>query len=182
MDCGGRLVKAISAIDPQLTPGSTAVAFKQSEVTNTRNTGKTTKSAPNVTEAPKQAPLPKTMKTATHVKSSQPKPNDLVTTPHPNQSPIEEISDPLDNLPLNACVDLTRRILTSVPTITSGPARLLVVLKTVVLFVSAYSITAYTDKNLLKPCGWPAGTPTVSAEGNWKFIISSVNTWSMCAS
>jgi len=53
-----------------------------------------------------------------------------------------EIADLLDRLPLDACVELTRRIITSVPIITSGLPRSLVVLKTVVLFVSAYSITA----------------------------------------
>ena len=50
------------------------------------------------------------MKTANHVKFSQAKSNDLVTIRYPNQSPIEEIPDLRDNLPLNACVELIRRI------------------------------------------------------------------------
>ena len=45
------------------------------------------------------------------------------------QSPIEEISDLLNNLPLNARVELTRRFLTSVLTLPSGPAPSRAVLK-----------------------------------------------------
>jgi hypothetical protein len=60
----------------------------------------------------------------------------------PIQSPTEEISDLLDNLPLHACVELTRRLLTSIPTLPSGPARSRAVLKIVVLFVAEYGGTA----------------------------------------
>jgi hypothetical protein len=49
-------------------------------------------------------------------KSSPPpkKPNPA-SIPPPNRSPIEEIFDLLDNLPVNACVELTRQLLTAVP-------------------------------------------------------------------
>jgi hypothetical protein len=62
-----------------------------------------------------------------------------------NHSPIEEISDLLDKLPLNACVDLTRRLLTSIPTLPSGSARTRAVLKIVILFVAEYGSTTQTD-------------------------------------
>ena len=88
--------------------------------------------------------MTKSKKPAKRVKPSQPKPNELVVLPRPNQSPIE-ISGFLDNLPLNACVELTQRILTSVPTHLSGAARLRAVLKTIVLFVAEYSNMAHAD-------------------------------------
>ena len=62
--------------------------------------------------------------------------------PLPNQSPIEEISELLDNFPLKALVELTRGILTSVPALSSGPICSQAVLKTVVLFVAEYGRTA----------------------------------------
>jgi hypothetical protein len=61
--------------------------------------------------------------------------------PPPNQSPIEEISDLLDNLPVNACVELTRQLLTAVPTLPSDAARSRAVLKIVILFVAEYGST-----------------------------------------
>jgi len=67
-----------------------------------------------------------------------------VAPTRPNHSPIE-ISDLLDKLPLNACVDLTRRLLTSIPILPSGPARTWAVLKTVILFVAEYGSTTQTD-------------------------------------
>jgi hypothetical protein len=62
--------------------------------------------------------------------------------PPVNPSPVEEISDLLDTLPMNACVELTRRLLTAVPSLPSGPARSRAVLKTVILFVAEYGSTA----------------------------------------
>ena len=57
----------------------------------------------------------------------------------PNQSPtnpLEEVSDLLDRLPLQACVEVTRRLLTSFYSLPSGAARPRAVLKTVILFVA----------------------------------------------
>ena len=70
-------------------------------------------------------------------KSSPPlkKPNPA-SIPPPTQSLIEEISDLLDNLTVDACVELTRRLLTSVPTHPFGAARTRAVLKIVILFVA----------------------------------------------
>jgi hypothetical protein len=73
--------------------------------------------------------------------SPAPKKPNPVSIPPPNQSPLEEISDLLDNLPVNACVELTRRLLTAVPTLPSGAARSRAVLKIVILFVAEYGST-----------------------------------------
>jgi hypothetical protein len=55
---------------------------------------------------------------------------------------VEEISDLLDTLPKDACIELTRRLLTAVPSLPSGPAPSRAVLKTVILFVAEYGSTA----------------------------------------
>jgi len=57
------------------------------------------------------------------------------------RSPHECVSD-LENLQLLACVQLTRRLLTSVSTLPPGAERSRVILKIVVLFVAAYGIAA----------------------------------------
>jgi hypothetical protein len=106
-------------------------------VTTASKKGKTAKSAPQPTVAPKQAPVTESKKRA---KPSLSKPKELVI---PTQSPIE-ISDLLDNLPLDACVELTRGLLTPVPNLPSGPARSRTVLK-IVLFLADYGTTACTE-------------------------------------
>ena len=77
--------------------------------------------------------MTKSNKPAKPGKPSQPKHTKLVAPNQPTQSPIEEISELLDTLALNACVELTHRLLTSVPTFLSGPTRSRAVLKIVVL-------------------------------------------------
>jgi hypothetical protein len=79
--------------------------------------------------------------TQEHVKAGKSSPkilNPTNPTPAPQitQSSIEEICDLLDTLPIDACVDLTLRILTAAPTLPSGAARSRAVLKIVVLFVA----------------------------------------------
>jgi hypothetical protein len=91
--------------------------------------------------SPTQTPVIKVGKAAKATKTLQPQ----TKVAHPNnskQTPIEEISDLLDNFPLKACVELTRRLLTSVPTLPAGPARARAVLKIVILFISEYGSTA----------------------------------------
>jgi hypothetical protein len=78
-------------------------------------------------------------------KTSQPITKQLVAAVHPDPSLIEEISDLLDNLPLKACVELTGRLLTAVPTLRSGAARPRAVLKIDILYISQYGSTAYTN-------------------------------------
>ena len=55
-------------------------------------------------------------------------------------SPLEEISD-LDNLPIQACVELTRRLQTSIPSLPKGPDRQRAVLKIVILLEAEYGST-----------------------------------------
>ena len=76
-----------------------------------------------MTVDPKQAQVTKPKKPAKPAKPSQPKTNELVVQPQPNQSPINEISDLLNNLTLNVCVELTHKILMSLPTLPSGLGR-----------------------------------------------------------
>jgi hypothetical protein len=88
-------------------------------------------------EAPQQAPMKKKALTG---KSSPPhKKPSPASIPPPNQSPIE-ISNLLDNLPVNECVELTRRLLTGVPTLPSCAARTRAVLK-IILSVAEYGST-----------------------------------------
>jgi hypothetical protein len=52
------------------------------------------------------------------------------------RSTLQEISDLLDNLPLDASVELTRRLVTALSNLTTGAARTRAVQKTVVLFIA----------------------------------------------
>lgn len=130
---------------PQPSPGPVTETPTRSEVTYTSHKVKTAKSASKFTVGPKQAPVTKPKEPAEFTKPSQRKPKELVVPPQLNQSPTDEISDLLDNLPISACVALTRRILTSVPTLPSGAARWQSVPKTPVLFVTEYGSTVWTD-------------------------------------
>jgi hypothetical protein len=56
----------------------------------------------------------------------------VVPTQSPD-SPLEEISDLLDLLPIQACVELTRRLLTSVSSLPTGSVRQRAVLQTVIV-------------------------------------------------
>jgi len=74
----------------------------------------------------------------TAAKSTNP---DLVVPTQIPISPLEDISDHLDRLPLQACVELTCRLLTSISSLPTGAARPRPVLKTVILFVAEYGST-----------------------------------------
>jgi hypothetical protein len=67
--------------------------------------------------------------------------NNLVAIPQPPTSPLENISDLLDNPPLQANVELTRPLLTFISSIHTGVVRTWAVLKTVILFVAEYGST-----------------------------------------
>jgi hypothetical protein len=139
-------------------------APEQPEVTATRKTARPQNAEPKTSAASKPA-AGKSKKTAVaSVKSTAAKP----TTPNPvvpNQSPtypLEEISDLLDHLPLDACVQPTRRLLTSISSLPTGAARPRAVVKTVILFVAEYGSTPYEDGANQTPaprlleCGWSA--------------------------
>ena len=73
-------------------------------MTNTSRIGKAEKSAPQFMLCPKQDLVSKTKKMP-----SQSETKDLVAPTLHKQSPIGEISDLLDNVPFNACVEFNRR-------------------------------------------------------------------------
>jgi len=83
-------------------------------------------------------------KAAARVKTVAAKPTtpELVDpTKKTTTSPIEDMSDLLDHLPIQACVELTRRLLTSISSLTTGADRPRAVLKNVILFVAEYDST-----------------------------------------
>ena len=77
------------------------------------------------------------MKTA----AAKPKNPELVDPTQTSTSPLEDISDLLENLPIHACVELTLRLLTSISSLPTGADRPRTVLKTVILFVAEYDST-----------------------------------------
>jgi hypothetical protein len=98
------------------------------------------KPEPKVSVAPKKAPTTKASTkecVANHAPLKQ-----LVHPPTVNPSPVEEISDLLDTLSMKACVELTRRLLTAIPSFPSGPARSGAILKTIILFAAEFGSTA----------------------------------------
>jgi hypothetical protein len=105
-------------------------------------TAKPKKLAPKTTADPKGAPVKSKTPTAARTKpvAAQTTPNKLVANPHPTNSPLEGISDH-DNLPLEACVVLTRLLLTSISSLSTEVTRARAVLKTVILFVAKYGST-----------------------------------------
>jgi hypothetical protein len=110
-------------------------------VTATRNTAKPKKHTPRPAAAAKATSAKPTNKESAIVKTvtAKSQTNNLVVTPQRSASFLEDISDLLDNLPLQACVGLTRRLLTSIPYLPPGAARPRAVLKTVIPYVAEYS-------------------------------------------
>jgi hypothetical protein len=59
------------------------------------------------------------------------------STPTPNsQSLLEGIADLLDNLPTKACIEFTRRLLSTAAALPTGDDRPRAILKTVILFIA----------------------------------------------
>jgi hypothetical protein len=69
-------------------------------------------------------------------------PNHADLTIPRSPSPIEGITDLLDELPTQACFELIRRLLTTAPSLPTGTARQRDVLKTFILFVAEYDCAA----------------------------------------
>ena len=95
------------------------------------------------TVATKSAAGKSKKKTAASVKTVTAKPTtpDLVVPTQSPTSQLEDISDLLDRLPIQACVELTRRLLTSISSLHTGAARPQADLETVILFVAEYGRT-----------------------------------------
>ena len=83
------------------------------------------------------------MKEATAiVKTAAAKPTPKLVDPiHCSFNPLEEISNLLHHPLLQACVELTRRLLTAISTLPTGAALPRAVLKTVIIFVAEYGST-----------------------------------------
>ena len=109
-------------------------------MTATREKTRPQKPETKSTAAPKPAAGKSKKKAAASVKTAAAKTtlSDLVVPTQNFSSPLEEISVELDHLPLPACVELTRWLLTSISSIPKGSARPRAVLKTVILFVAEY--------------------------------------------
>jgi hypothetical protein len=142
---GGRVIKATTSPPPHTSPARQPVteAPVQPIVTATRETARPKNPEPKPTAAIKRATGKDSKKAAACVKTAPAKPStpNLVDPSHCPTCPLEEISDLIDHLPLQACVDLTRRLLASISSLPTGAARPRAVLKTVILFVAEYGST-----------------------------------------
>jgi len=88
------------------------------KVTATRKKGGPKKPEPKPTAAVQPAAGKPKKKVAASVKTAATKPTIPVLVVPTN--PLEEISDLLDRLPLQACLELTRRLLTSISSLPTG--------------------------------------------------------------
>jgi hypothetical protein len=95
---------------------------------------------PKTSAAPKKAAAKRKKAASTGTK---PVTVPLIVANPPTVSPLEDISDLLDSLPLDACVQLTRRLLASISPLPKGAAFPRAVLKTVIIFISEYGRTLY---------------------------------------
>jgi hypothetical protein len=111
-------------------------------VTATRKTAGSQKPKPRSTATTKPAGG-KSKKKAASVKTAAAKPTtpELVVPTQSRTSPLDEISDLLDHLPIQAWVKLTRQLLTSISSLPTGAALPRAVLKTVIFFVAEYGST-----------------------------------------
>ena len=112
----------------------------QPKVTATRKKAGTKKSKAKSAAATKPAARKTNKKAAASVKTVAAKPTtpELVVPTQTSNSPFEDISD---HLPIQACVELTRRLLTSISSLPTGAARPRAALKTIILFVAEYGST-----------------------------------------
>jgi len=125
--------------NPNPPPQPVTEVPRQSKVTATRKKAEPKKPEPKPTAAAQPTAGKSKKKVAASIKTAATKPTTPVLVIPTN--PLEEISDLLDRLPLQACVELTRRLLTSISSLPTGTARLRAVLKTVILFVAEYGST-----------------------------------------
>ena len=106
-------------------------------MTATRKTAGPKKPKPKSTAAAKPANVKPKTKAAASVKTTaaKPKPPDLVVPTESSNSLLEDFSDLLDHHPIQACVELARRLHTSISSLPTGAARPRAVFKTVILLV-----------------------------------------------
>ena len=108
---------------------------KQPKVTASRKTARPKKPESKFSAVTKPPAGKLKKKAGASVKTAAVKPTtpDLVVPSRSPTSPLEVISDFLENLPLQQCVELTCRFLTSISYLPTGAVRPRAVLKTVVL-------------------------------------------------
>jgi hypothetical protein len=129
---------------PEPSPKSVTAAPDQSKVSVSKKGGAAANPALKSTKALRQAQVKNTQEKMKAGTSSPKILNPTTPTPAPQTThfPIEKITDLRDTLPIDACVELTRRLLTADHTFPSGADRCRAVLKIVVLFVVEYGSTA----------------------------------------
>jgi len=88
-------------------------------LTATKKSARPEKPQPKPTAAPKPATEKTKKKTAAAAKTTTP---NLMVPTQISTSPLEDISDLLDHLPLQACVELTHWLLTSISSLPTGAA------------------------------------------------------------
>jgi len=118
---------------PNPPPHPVTEALEKPIVTATREKARPQKPEHKSTAAPKGASRNSKKKTAASVKTAAATlttPSLVVPTQSPT-SPLKEISDLFDHLPLHACEELNRLLLTSISSLPAGAARPRCVLKTV---------------------------------------------------
>jgi hypothetical protein len=143
---GGLVIKATTTSPPpnrNPTPQPVTEAPEQPKVTAIRKTARPEKRQPKPTTTTKSAAGKSKKKLAASVKTAGVKPTtpDLVVQTQIPTYPLDEISNSLDRLPLQVCVELTRRLLTSISSMPTRTAQPRTVLKTVSLFVAEYGST-----------------------------------------
>ena len=148
---GGRVVKAStippSKPHPNPPPQKVTKAPSKATVTATRVTARPKKPEPKPPAAPQRAPGKSQKKAAASAKTAAAKPSKpslVVPTQNPT-SPLEDIIDLFDHLSNHECVELTRRLLTSISSLPKGAARSRAVLKIVILFIAEYGSTPQED-------------------------------------
>ena len=144
---GGRVVKATKTPPtkphPDLPPQPVTEAREKPRVTAINETVRPEKPELKSTAAPIRASGKSKRNASESVKTA----NATPTTPSlvvPNQfstSTLEDISELLDHLPLHECVELTRRLFTSIYSLPTGAVRSRAVLKSVHVLVAEYGIT-----------------------------------------
>jgi hypothetical protein len=151
---GGRVVRDSAPVPtPAPSPQPVDKAPKVPLVTATVKKAKPEKAVPKTAPAPKKAAAKPTKAASTGARLVK-APNPVANPP--STSPLEDISDLTDSLPLEACVQLTRRLLASISSLPKGAARPRAVLKTVLLFVTKYRRHALGLVGA-HPCASPAG-------------------------
>ena len=125
------------------SPQPVTAAPTQPNVTVTRNTARPNITKLKSTAATKSVAGKPEKEVVTSGKTVAPKPitPDLVFPTKSAISPLEGISDVLDCLPIQACVELTRRLLSTISFLQTEASRPRAVLKTVILFVAEYGST-----------------------------------------